>query len=188
VERAFGHEAGAVDGTGVAGEDVFACFCSSVHFAEGGELGHGVGIVGRIGEHGRILAEPGCGEIEESASAERDDAAHAVLSTCFENVSRADDVHGMEVGDLLTRAAEQRGTVDGRVAARGGSQDILGVDDVPPDQLDADRRERRGFVRVPDQRFHGVAALDQLLADVGAGEAGTAGTLAPNRNIGPRCG
>jgi hypothetical protein len=84
-------------------------------------------------------------------------------------------VDGVEVGEVLTGAAEEGGAVDRGVAARGRPGDILRIDDVTHDELDADRRERSGFFGAADEGLHGVAALDQLLADVGAGEPGATG-------------
>jgi hypothetical protein len=65
--------------------------------------------------------------------------------------------------------------VDSRLGAPGGAKHIVGVADVALDQFDPDIRQRRGVVRVADQRADAVAALDQLLADIGTGLSGGAG-------------
>ena len=65
--------------------------------------------------------------------------------------------------------------VDGRFAPLAAATHVVGVGDVALDQLDADGSECRRLVGVADERPDIVAALDELLADVGAGEAGSAG-------------
>src|SRR5438067_6655252 len=175
VQRPLGHEARAVDRARVAREHVVAGVGATVYFAERGELGDGVGIVGWVGAHRRVLPLHRTGEVEERAGAERDDAAHPVRSGGIEDVDRPVEVHGVEVVDVLAGAAEQRRAVDGRVAALRGVHDVVGPRDVALHQLDTDGRERRGFVGVAHERPHRVASLDQLFADVGAGEPRAAG-------------
>ena len=57
----------------------------------------------------------------------------------------------------------------------GGPPDIVGVGDVAGDDLDPQGDERVGVGAGAGQGPHGVAALDQELADVGAGQPGGAG-------------
>ena len=93
----------------------------------------------------------------------------------IQDVGGADHVDGLEVFEVLTRAAQQRRTVDSRLGALGRAQHVVGVADVALDQLDTDIGQRGGFVRIADQGPNLIAPLDQLLADVAAGLPGRAG-------------
>ena len=62
--------------------------------------------------------------------------------------------------------------MDRRLTAFGRPLDVLGLDDVALDELHPDLGERGRFLRLADERLDGVAPSDQLLADVGPGEAG----------------
>jgi hypothetical protein len=57
-------------------------------------------------------------------------------------VLRTLDVHGLEVGKVLTRPTEERGAVDRGISAGGGAADILGIGDVAAHDLDPQGDER----------------------------------------------
>ena len=120
---ALRHEPGAVDRARMTGEDVVAFLGAPVHLPERRELGDGVGVVRRVVQHRRVLTEPGDGEVEEGAGAERDDPAHVVCATGVEHVRGAREVHRVEVVEVLTGPTEQGRGVDRRLAAlgRGGT-------------------------------------------------------------------
>ncbi len=113
-------------------------------------------------------------QVEEGGGAQRDDSPHAQDPAGVQDVGGADDVDGVEVGDVLTGSAEQRGGVDGRLASLGGCEHVVGVGNVPPDQLDTVGEECRRLVRIADKCPDIVTALDELLADVGAGQTSCA--------------
>ena len=57
----------------------------------------------------------------------------------------------------------------------GGPQDRFGITDVAADDLDPELLQRRGVRRLPGESAHAVTALDQLPANVGAGQPGGSG-------------
>ena len=92
-----------------------------------------------------------------------------------EDVLGAVDVHRLEVGQVLAGPAQQGGAVDGRVAAGGAPEDVVGVGDVAGHDLDPQVGQRSGVGSGPGQGPDVVAPLDEELADVGAGQSGGAG-------------
>ena len=93
-----------------------------------------------------------------------------------EHVLGAVDVHRLEVGQVLARPAQQRGAVDGRVAARWRARRTSSASVTSP-VTTSTPRSASGAVSAlgPGQGPDVVAALDQELADVGAGQSGGAG-------------
>ena len=75
--------------------------------------------LGSLHHRGVLALEP-AGGVEEGAGADGDHPAHAQRLGRVEDVLRALDVHGLEVGKVLARPTEERGTVDGGVGPGGG--------------------------------------------------------------------
>ena len=92
-----------------------------------------------------------------------------------EDVLGPADVHRLEVGHVLAGPAQQRGAVDGGVAALRRPQHGLGFGHVAGDDVDAERSQRCGVRALPGERADRVAPLHEQLADVGAGESCGAG-------------
>ena len=65
--------------------------------------------------------------------------------------------------------------MDGGVRSLCRPHHRVGIGHVARDHLDPERREWRCVRRLPGERPDVVTALGELLADVGAGEAGGAG-------------
>jgi hypothetical protein len=86
----------------------------------------------------------------------------------------SDHVDGLAVFEVLARPTQQCRTVDGRLGALGRAKHIVGVPDVALDQFDTNPGQRRGLVRVANQRANVVTARDQLLANVAASLPGGA--------------
>src|ERR1700722_8814757 len=170
VQRAPYDGARTVNGAGVAGEHVLARSGPLVDFSEGRELRDRVRVVRGVVQNRRLLARSGMAEIEERARAESNDASHAESLTGVQDVRRADHVHGLEVGEVLTGAAEQSRCVDRRFASCGRSEHISGARDAAADQRDTDGVQCRRLFGVAHQSPDLVAALYELLAYVRPGE------------------
>ena len=188
VQCALHHQAGTEDRAGVAGQHVLARGRALMCFQKRGELGDGVGVVGRLVEDGRVFEVEAGAQIEEGGSAQGHHPAHVVGFARVQDVGGADYVDGLEIVQVLTGAAEQRRAVDGRVGALGRAQHVVGVADVALDQLHTDLGQRGGFVRIANQRAHLVATLDQLLAHVAAGLSGGTGDEDRAGHGSPPCG
>ena len=163
------------DGAGVAGHHILAGGRPLMRFEEGGQLGDRVGVVGRVLQNGCLFEVQVGGQVDEGGGAQRNHPAHAEGLARVQHVGGADHVDGLEVIEVLTRAAQQRRAVNRRFGPRGRAKHVIGVADIALDQFDADPGERGGLVRVTHQGPDMVAALDQLLADVAAGLPGGTG-------------
>jgi hypothetical protein len=142
---------------------------------EGRHLRDGVGIRARLLGHRRIFACESTRRVEERAGADGHDPPHADLLGGIEQVAGPVHVHGPEVVDVLAGPAQQRRAVDGGVTTRRTPPDIIGIGDVTGDDLDPEGRQRIGVRTRAGEGPHGVAPLDQELADIGSGQAGGAG-------------
>jgi len=134
-----------------------------------------VGIRARVLHHRGVLALEAPGRVEECTGAESDDPAHAQCLGRVEDVLGALDVDRLEVRQVLAGPAQERGTMNRRISAGGGATDIIGIGDVASAYLDPQGDKWLHVGRWASQGTHGVAALDQEFADVGAGQSGGTG-------------
>ena len=104
-----------------------------------------------------------------------DHPAHAEGRCSIEDVFRPLDVHGLEVGEVLAGASQERRTVDSGVGSRCGASDVVCCGDIAGHDLGAQCNEGLGVSRRTGEGAHRVAPLDQQLADVGPGQAGRSG-------------
>ena len=159
----------------MTGQHILARLGTGVRLAKGGQFGDRVGIVRWIVEHRCVLEGSVGGEVDERRRAQCHDPTHAVRPCGIEHVHRADRVDGVEVRQILACAAEQRRTVNRRIATLRCTRDVIGFGDVTLDDVNTDSRQGFGIGWSPDECTHGVAALEQLFADVGTRESGAAG-------------
>ena len=175
AERVARHRRGAEDGARVRAHDVLPGGCPRHGVLERRHLCDGVGIRAWLLGHRGVLALEAAARVEERAGADGDHPSHAEGLGRIENVFRPLDVHGLEVGEVLAGATQQRGTVDGRVDSRCGAPDVVCGGDIAGHDLGAQCNERPAVSRRTGEGAHPVAPLDQQLADVGTGQAGRSG-------------
>ncbi len=138
-------------------------------------LGERVRVGARVLQDGRVLGERSARHVEERGGVQRGHPPHPERGGRLEDVDGPADVHGLVLGDVLLRAAEDGRRVDGRIAALGGGQDVLGNGDVAPDDLGAQRLDGRGVGPGAHERPHARPGAAELLDDVRADETGAAG-------------
>src|SRR5437868_1312033 len=71
-------------------------------------------------------------------------------------------------------AARAMASWNAAIGTGGGATHVVGIGDVATHDHDAQRSKRCGVCRRTSQSTDSVAALDQMLADVGTGEASSA--------------
>src|SRR5580704_10520730 len=135
AERVARHGRGTEDGARVRAHDILPGGCPRHGVLERRHLCDGVGIRAWLLGHRGVLAFETAARVEERARADGDHPAHAESLGRIEDVLRPLDVHGLEVGEVLAGATQERGTVDHRVSAGCGTADVVGDRDVATDDL-----------------------------------------------------